>query len=143
MKFSKKVEEIKNKEEYRGKIVLVRCGIFVVAIGNDAILLNKMFGLKLTCFKENVCKVGMPVSFVLKYLELIEEKGYGYVLYDYEKNTKNLIPKYNYNGITNTEERNCKECKNCERYVEHNPYDTVNLFEAIEQRKGMQAKDEQ
>ena len=68
---------------------------------------------------------------------------YGYVLYDYEKNTKNLIPKHNYNGILNTEEKNCKECKNCERYVEHNLYDTVNLFEAIEQRKGMQAKDEQ
>lgn len=72
MKFSKKIEEIKNKEENKGKIVLVRCGIFFIATGNDAILLNKLYGLKVTCFKENICKVGVPVSFLLKYLDLIE-----------------------------------------------------------------------
>lgn len=42
MKFAKEIKEIKTKEENKGKIVLVRCGAFVVAIGNDAILLNKL-----------------------------------------------------------------------------------------------------
>ena len=94
MRFAKKVKELKNKEENKGKLVLVRCGIFVIATGEDAILLNKLYGLKVTCFEEDVCKVGMPVSFILKYLELIEEEGYGYVLYDYGKDSKELVEKY-------------------------------------------------
>lgn len=138
MKFSKKMEEIKNREENKGKVVLVRCGIFVVAIGNDAILLNKIFGLKVTCFKENVCKVGIPVSYALKYLDMLEEKGYSYVLYDYAKETKELIDKYKYEGQPNYEEEECKECKKCERYVENNVYNTTNLFDIIEKRKERQ-----
>ena len=104
MKFSKKFEEIKNREENIGKIVLIRCGIFFIAIGNDSVLLNKLYGLKVTCFKENVCKVGIPVSFISKYLDIIEEDGYGYILYDYDKDTKELTEKYKFEGNINIDE---------------------------------------
>ena len=134
MKFSKRIEELKNKEENKGKIVLVRCGIFVIAIGNDAILLNRLYGLKVTCFKENICKVGMPVSFVLKYLDLIEEKGYSYVLYDYGKDTKELVAQHRFEGEINTEESSCKQCKECPNY-KGNSYSTINIYELLEQRK--------
>ena len=73
MRFLKRVEKI--KLENKNKIVLARCGAFVVAIGNDARLLSKMFGLKKTCQKKGVCKVGIPVTYILKYLKLIEDKG--------------------------------------------------------------------
>lgn len=135
MRFSKKVEEIKNKEENKGKIVLVRCGIFFIAIGADAILLNRLYGLKVTCFKENICKVGVPVSFALKYLELIEKDGYSYVLYDYEKITKQLIPQYRYEGILNIEKATCKQCKECPHYKESCTYSNINIYELLEQRK--------
>ena len=143
MKFSKRIEEIKNKEENKGKIVLVRCGIFIIAIGNDAILLNELYGLKVTCFKENICKVGIPVSFVLKYLDLIEEKGYSYVLYDYGKDTKELIPQYRFDeGQINTEEKTCKQCKECPNY-KGTSYSNINIYELLEQRKERQQKDGQ
>ena len=142
MKFSKRIEEIKNSEENIGKIVLVRCGIFVIAIGNDAILLNELYGLKVTCFKENVCKVGIPVSFVLKYLDLIEEKGYSYVLYDYGKDTKELIDQYRFEGQKNTEEKSCKDCKDCPNYKGSCKYSNINIYELLEQRKERQPKDE-
>lgn len=142
MKFSEKIEEIKNKKENKGKIVLVRCGIFFIATGNDAILLNKLYGLKVTCFKENVCKVGVPVSFVFKYLDLIERDGYSYILYDYEKNTKQLISQYQYEGKLNTEEKSCKQCKECPSY-KGCTYSNINIYELLEQRKGNQQKDEQ
>ena len=87
MKFSKQIEEIKNEEENKGKIVLIRCGIFFIATGSDAVLLNKLYGLKVICFQEGVCKVGIPVSFALKYLEMLEKDQYGYILYDYEYGT--------------------------------------------------------
>ena len=135
MKFSKTVEEIKNKEENKGKIVLIRCGIFFTATGTDAILLNKLYGLKVTCFKENICKVGVPVSFALKYLELIEEDGYSYVLYDYEKNTKQLVAKYRYEGNANIEEKTCKDCKECPHYKKSCVYSNIDIYELLEQRK--------
>ena len=134
MKFSKRIEELKSKEENKGKIVLVRCGIFVIAIGNDAILLNRLYGLKVTCFKENICKVGMPVSFVLKYLDLIEEKGYSYVLYDYGKDTKELVVQYRHEGEKNIEEKECKQCKECPNY-KGKSYSNINIYELLEQRK--------
>ena len=143
MKFSKKIEEIKNREENKGKIVLVRCGIFFIATGNDAILLNKLYGLKVTCFKEKTCKVGVPVSFALKYIELIEKDGYGYSLFDYDKETKELELKYQYQGKENTEEKTCKECKECPNYKESCTYGNINIYELLEQRKGRQYEDEQ
>ena len=135
MKFSKRIEEIKNKEENKGKIVLVRCGIFFIAIGNDALLLNKLYGLKVTCFQEKICKVGVPVSFVLKYLDIFESDGYSYVLYDYEKDTKQLIPQYRYEGKMNTEEKIYKKCEECENYKQNCTYSNINIYELLEQRK--------
>ena len=142
MKFSKRIEELKNKEENKGKIVLVRCGIFVIAIGNDAILLNKLYGLKVTCFKENICKVGMPVSYVLKYLDLIEEKGYSYVLYDYGKDTKELAVQYRCEGQVNEEQECCKKCKECPNY-KGKSYSNINIYELLEQRKERLQKNDQ
>ena len=143
MKFSKKIEEIKNREENRGKIVLVRCGIFFTATGTDAILLNKLYGLKVTCFKEKICKVGVPVSFALKYLDLIEKDGYGYSLYDYDKETKELELKYQYQGKENIEKRTCKECKECPNYKESCTYSNISIYELLEQRKERLQNNEQ
>ena len=54
MKFLKRIEKIKSENE--DKIVLARCGLFVVAVGNDARILSKEFGLKKTCIKKEYVK---------------------------------------------------------------------------------------
>ena len=46
---------------YEGKIVLISCGSFYIAIGTDAIILNKKLKLKLNCIKRRVYKVGVPI----------------------------------------------------------------------------------
>ena len=132
MKFLKRIEKIKleNKES----IVLARCGAFVVAIGNDARILSKEFGLKKTCMKKGVCKVGIPASYALKYLKLIEDKGYSYLLYDYDKNTKELVEKYRYIGINKIEEIELN-CKLCENYKEENIIDIFELLKRKEEEK--------
>ena len=104
---------------------------FVVAIGNDARLLSKMFGLKKTCQKKGVCKVGIPVTYILKYLRLIEDKGYGYVLYDYSKETKELEEKYKYEGINEIEEIELN-CKLCESYKEE---ELIDIFELLKMKE--------
>ena len=89
---------IKLKLENEEKILLVRSGAFVIAVGNDAIFLSELFGFKKNCLKPEVCKIGIPVTYALKYLELIEDKGYSYILFDYDKNTKELVEKYKCDG---------------------------------------------
>ena len=40
MKFLDAVEEFQKMEENKGKVLLARCGVFMVAIGKDAIFLQ-------------------------------------------------------------------------------------------------------
>ena len=59
----KMVEEMeKLQQENAGSIILVKNGIFFVAIGKDALTLHDEIGLKLTCMKPELCKVGFLVK---------------------------------------------------------------------------------
>lgn len=73
MSFSIMVELLQEKN--RGKIVFCNAGNFYVAIGKDAVILNRLLDLKVSCFKPEVCKVGFPINSLEKYLELIYEKN--------------------------------------------------------------------
>ena len=140
MRFLKRIEKIKSENE--DKIVLARCGVFVIAVGNDARILSKEFGLKKICMKKGICKVGIPASYALKYLRLIEDKGYSYLLYDYDKDTKELVEKYRYTGINKLEEieLNCKLCEN------YKGEDLIDIFELLrikeEEEKNKKQKEE-
>lgn len=133
MKFGKRIEEL--KEIYKDRIILARCGVFVIAIGEDAIFLSQIFGFKLTCFKSGMCKIGIPVTYTIKYLKMIEDKGYSYILYGYNKDTKEIEEKYKYNGINKIEIKNSIKCKECKYYKEHNGFDSIDIFEFLEKKK--------
>ena len=75
MSFSQMMELLQTKE--KGRIVICNAGDFYVAIGKDAILLNKILGLKVSCFKTEVCKVGFPIQSLEKYTELLIESCKG------------------------------------------------------------------
>lgn len=66
MKFVQEVEKIQKENE--GSIILAKNGIFFVAIGKDAIILHEELGLKLTCMRKELCKVGFLVKNVEKYI---------------------------------------------------------------------------
>ncbi len=132
MKFLERVEKLKLENEE--KILLVRSGAFVIAVGNDAIFLSELFGFKKNCLKPGLCKIGIPVTYALKYLELIEDKGYSYILFDYDKNTKELVEKYKYIGNKEFGKINF-ECRNCERYKEENFIDIFELLRRKEEEK--------
>ena len=67
MSFSKMLEILQERNEK--KIVLIRLGMFYIATGRDAVLLHDKLNLKCTCFKNNICKVGIPVNSLEKYVE--------------------------------------------------------------------------
>lgn len=92
MKFKEKV--IRLKEQNKGKIIIVRNGAFYIAVGNDAILLNKLLELNCTCFAKGICKVGFPVNCIEKYSNKLKQTGYGYYIYDYKDDEFILKEKY-------------------------------------------------
>ena len=89
MSFSKMFDLLREKEH--GKVVFVKCGHFYIAIEEDAVLLHELLDLKCTCFRENTCKVGVPVNSIEKYIGKLKELKYSYTVYDYDKDKIELI----------------------------------------------------
>ena len=106
----------------------------MIAIGKVAIFLSEKFGFNKACFREGVCRVGVPLTYTLKYLELLEYRGYSYVVYDYDKNTKELTEKYRYDGSNKIEEIDFS-CKYCDRYKEKNFIDIFELLKMKEEEE--------
>ena len=113
----------------KGKIVLCNVGEFYIAIGKDAILLNHLLGLKLTCLKPEICKVGFPISSLEKYTELIQQKKYSYIVYYFEQKITTLEVLLDYEGERKNKltenNNNCYICskgtkkyKNTDKYIE-------------------------
>lgn len=79
---------------YDQQIILISCGAFYIAIGADAVILNHELNLKTICAKRRICKVGIPKNSIEKYIEKLEQTGYGYIILDYEKDKNEIIKKY-------------------------------------------------
>ena len=112
MGFSKMMELLQRKE--KGRIVFCNMGNFYVAIGKDAVLLNQLIDIKVSCFKEEICKVGFPIISLEKYTDKIEEKQYSYVIYYFDQKRENKILQENIN---------CYICsKNINKYKKQDKY---------------------
>ena len=118
MGFSKMMELLQEKN--RGEIVLCNNGGFYVATGKDAVFLNELLKLKVSCFKPEVCKIGFPIASLEKYTELIHEKDYGYIVYYFHKDTAELEKILEYKGKNHNEitsfNINCYKCRHTTRY---------------------------
>ena len=66
----------------------------------------------------------------------------GVDLYDYEKDTKELVKQYEFEGKDNTETEKCKSCKECD-YYKGCSYSNISINELLEKKKERQLKDEQ
>ena len=79
MKFCEEVEKLQRENE--GSVILVKNGIFFVAIGKDAVILNRELDLQLTCMKKELCKVGFLVKNAEKYIEIMKSKEISFKMY--------------------------------------------------------------
>ena len=115
------------KKRENGKIVMCNLGNFYVAIGKDAILLHNLLGLKVSCIKPEVCKVGFPICALEKYTGLLIQKRYGYVVYyfDQEKEKLQILESYKGKHLNNLENENinCYVCsKGTKKYEKPDKY---------------------
>ena len=114
MKFNEIVEEL--QERNKGYIVLVRNGIFFIAIGKDAVKIHEIFGLKPICFREKTCKCVIPVKAIEKYINKIAEKSLSVILYNYIKIEENINVTeeiFRKNNKKIYEEKSNIECSKC------------------------------
>lgn len=88
MKYLELVKKLQNASENEGHIVMMKSGIFFVGIGKDAVILNRLINLKLTCMKENLCKVGFQTRSIEKYMKKLQKLNKSFVIYDYDKSTR-------------------------------------------------------
>ncbi len=118
MGFSQMMELLQIKE--KGRIVFCNAGEFYVAIGKDAVLLSELLGLKVSCLKAEVCKVGFPIKSLEKYANLVMQKRYGYIVYYFNKEKASLEIVESYIGEkTNNivvKNINCYKCRNKVKY---------------------------
>lgn len=118
MKFLEIIKQLQLKN--KGYIVMVKNGIFFIGVGKDAILLNKILGLKLICLKTGLCKAGIPVKAIEKYINLLTFSGKAFVVYQYNKNSddENMEEIFRYTGEKTEESKCCLECKDCQNRKE-------------------------
>ena len=113
MSFSYMMEIL--KEEHKGRIVLCNNGNFYVAVGNDAILLNKELNLQLSCMKTGLCKVGFPIEALEKYTELLIKSRYSFVVYDFNSEKEDLVIIISCTGKRLNYETARNKCFTCEK----------------------------
>ena len=105
-------------EENKGYIVLMKSGVFLTAIGKNAIKLSELFGLKLLCITDGICKCSIPTNSLDKYIVKFQKSRYSFLIYDYNKNgfkdnNENYKLISRIDGLLNEENRehlNCDEC---------------------------------
>jgi len=131
MSFSTMLEILKEKN--KNKIVLIKTGAFYIATGKDAVFLNNTLQLKCICFKNQICKVGIPEHSIEKYLKKLEELNVGYIAYLFESKTGEIIEQYKKDGKYHKEKnenKNCLICKGVRCYEEDKYLNAVRkLFE--------------
>ena len=123
MSFGTMMEILKKRN--KGKILLVKLGAFYIAIENDAVLLHNKLDLKCLCYKNNTCKVGIPVNSIGKYIEKLNEIGYSYIIYDFlrDKQELKVVAQKKLKNNKETEKNlNCLLCKGTGAYSKESDY---------------------
>ena len=140
MSFSKMVEGLKERD--KEKLLIIGLGAFYIAIGEDAVLLHEKLGLKCTCFKNHICKVGIPRNSIGKYIKEIEKLKYGYILYDYNSKNKRLLELSYKEGKKNkimNKNINCLACMGASKYEEDDySIALLKFIEELKWRKGIE-----
>lgn len=75
--------------------------------------------IKCTCFKNNICKVGIPINSLERYIEKLDKIKYSYIIYDYNKEKNELKEIYSKIGKQNkVTDKNikCLKCKGIVAY---------------------------
>ena len=112
----------KLKKENADKIYLFKSGIFYIAVNEDALSLNELFGFSLTDFGTNI-KVGFPNNSLNKYIKKFEDKNIDFQIIDNNKKIENNIDYLN--------EEKCKNILNEIKNMDLNGVSPIKAFQKL------------
>ena len=136
MSFSNMLEILQEKN--KNSIVFIKAGIFYIATGADAVFLGQELKLKCVCFKNQVCKIGIPENRIEHYLRKLEIMGIAYIVYDFDHQKEEIITKYQNGGKYHKEKRsnkNCLICKGIRCYEEDKYLNAIHKYLQEENNK--------
>ena len=136
-------KELEAAQENEGYLIVIRCGAFFISIGANAIALSNELGLKLTCLKKGLCKVGVPINSLYNYVKRLNSIGYSYVIYNYSKdeifsNGRKYAECYRFEGKPIDKSNMSLDCKDCEYYEKS--YDNIDIFTEMKKLKEFKEK---
>lgn len=79
-KILKKYNELKAKDN--SKIYIFKVGVFYNIFNDDADIVSKALGLKITQLSDALYKVGFPISKIDKYSQLLNDKSLNFQIVD-------------------------------------------------------------
>ena len=88
----------KLKQNDNETLYLFKSGIFYIFLDNDAKIINKAFGLKLTNLNDKTVKCGFPSNSLKKYLKLLSMTKYKIKIIDTTNTTSYTISDYDLNN---------------------------------------------
>ena len=95
---SKLFEIYKNlKQNDNETLYLFKSGIFYIFLDNDAKIINKTFGLKLTNLNDKTVKCGFPSNSLQKYIGLLSSTNYKIKIVDNSNTIAYTVSDYNLN----------------------------------------------
>ena len=133
MKYLDLVEKLQKAPENDGNIVMIKNGIFFVGVGKDAIILNNLLGLKLTCMKNELCKVGFQTRSIEKYVKKLQETNKSFVIYNYDRTKNQEYEIIRIKAEPVYEQNKCFNCESCNNKQET----TDEIIERIKQNGGI------
>lgn len=95
---SKLFEIYKNlKQDDSETLYLFKSGIFYIFLDNDAKIINKILGLKLTNLNDKIVKCGFPSNSLQKYIGLLDSTNYDIKIIDTSNTISYTVNDYNLN----------------------------------------------
>lgn len=87
----------KLKQNDNETLYLFKSGIFYIFLDNDAKIINKAFGLKLTNLNDKTVKCGFPSNSLQKYIRLLGSTKYNIKIIDNSNTLSYTVSDYNLN----------------------------------------------
>ena len=88
---------LNEKKKDLSKIILLKSGIFYLALDKDATFLSNAFGFKLTNLNNEIKKCGFPCSSLDKYLKLFNAYNLSVSIIDTKEDTSYTIKDFEIN----------------------------------------------
>lgn len=140
---SKLFEIYKNlKQNDNETLYLFKSGIFYIFLDNDAKIINKTFGLKLTNLNDKIVKCGFPSNSLQKYIGLLSSTNYKIKIIDNSSNTSFKVKDFTMNNnnidllktISNVNEENLS-VKNAYEFITNIKHSAIEVLKGVNENE--------